>query len=330
MVYDFSRIHEGVMDCNLSSCPFRLKDKGGCALSNRPTDQRELSGGGRNRNSLIVESLEIGRALADHGRAKFRAQGSCMYPCVQPGDTLHIESRLIEDIMVGDIAVVRHNGFLFGHRTIAKGEDKDGPYIVTRPDRSNHSNDGPTHKENILGVVNGIERRGKKASTNPKPLSFCEKARVSLWEWWNWDARLRMSERLERVQRLRLYTSIASPCLKALHPQLRYEVRAPLKPGQTHDLYRVFPPDQFDISQPLQQGKPAIEWTLLLYLNTTRTPAACITMIRSPEECPRGKGWHIEDLWVRIRYRGAGLDKALVGKAADILARSGTAIGLEV
>jgi hypothetical protein len=53
-------------------------------------------------------------------------------------------------------------------------------------------------------------------------------------------------------------------------------------------------------------------------------------MIRSPEECPRGKGWHISDLWVRIRFRGGGLDKAVVSKAGDILARSGMAIGLEV
>jgi hypothetical protein len=253
-----------------------------------------------------------------------------MYPCVQPGDTLHIESRLIEDIMVGDIAVVRHNGFLFGHRTIAKGEDKDGPYIVTRPDRSNHGNDGPTYGENILGVVTRIERRGKQASTNPKPLSFCEKARVSLWEWWNWDARLRMSKRLERIQRLRLYKSIAALCVKALHPQLRYEVRAPLKPGQTHDLCRVFPPEQFDVNQPLQQGKPFMEWTLALYVDATRTPSGWATLVHRPEECPRGKGWHIEDLWVRIRYRGAGLDKAVVSKAGDILARSGMAIGLEV
>lgn len=311
------------MDCNLSSCPFWFKDKRGCSLSNRLADRKEFTGGGRNANSLVVESLEIGRALADHGRAKFRAQGSCMYPCVQPGDTLHIESRLIEDTKVGDIAVVRHNGFLFGHRTIAKGGDEDGPYIVTRPDRSNHGNDGPTHKENILGVVTRIERRGKQASTNPKPLSFCEKARVSLWEWWNWDARMRLIKRLERVQRLRLYKSIAALCLKALHPQRRYEVRLPLKPGQSHDLYRVFPPDQLNVSQSLQQGKPVMEWTLALYLDAQRIPAGWATMIRRPESCPRGKGWHIMDLWVRIRYRGAGLEDTISQQAEKILARSG-------
>ena len=314
------------MDCDHGTCPFRLIGKRGCALSDRPTDQNELTGGGRNANSLAVESLEIGRALADHGRAKFRAQGSCMVPCVHPGDTLHIESRPIEDIKVGDITVTRHNGCLFGHRTIAKGEDEDGPYIVTRPDRSKHGSDGPTLEENILGVVTRIERRGKQVSTAPKLLRGYAAVRVSLWEWWNWDARLRLSKRLERVQRLGMYKSIASIYVKALHPHLRYEVRTPLKPRQSHDLYRVFPPEQFDVTQPLQQGKPVMEWTLALYLDPTRAPAGWVTMIRSPEECPRGKGWHIADMWVRIRYRGAGLEDTISQQAEKILARSGAAL----
>jgi hypothetical protein len=284
------------------------------------------TGCGRNTNSLIVESLEIGRALADHGRAKFRAQGSCMYPCVQPGDTLHIESRSIEDVKVGDITVVRHDGLLFGHRTITKGEDEDGPYIVTRPDRSKQGSDGPTYGENILGVVTRIECRGKQVSTEPKPLRGYAKARISLWEWWNWDARLRLIKGLERVQRLRLYKSIAALCVKALRPQRRYEVRLPLKPGQTHDLFRVFPPDQFDVNQPLQQGKPVMEWTLALYVDATRTPTGWATLVHRPEECPRGKGWHIEDLWVRIRYRGAGLEDTIARQAEKILTLSGAVL----
>jgi hypothetical protein len=313
------------MDCTLPFCPFRLKDQGRCTLSDRSSDRKESTGGGQNTNSLIVDSLEIGRALADHGRTKFRAQGTCMFPCVQPGDRLHIESRPIEDIKVGDIAVVRRNGFLFGHRTIAKGEDEHGPYVITRPDRSDHGNDGPTYEENILGVVKRIDRRGKQAPIKPIPLKGYAKTRVSLWEWWNWSARPRMSIRLERVQRLRIYQNIASHCLKALYPQRRYEVRTPLKPRQPHDLYRVFPPDRFDVTQPLHQGKPVMKWTLALYLDhgAMRAPAGWATLVHRPEECPRGKGWQIEALWVRIRYRGTGLDKDIVGKAGEILACSG-------
>lgn len=249
-----------------------------------------------------------------------------MYPCVQSGDTLHIESRPIEDVEVGNITVVRHHGLLFGHRTIAKGEDKDGPYIVTRPDRSKQGSDGPTYGENILGVVTGIERRGTQASTAPIPLRGYTKIRVTLWEWWNWEARLRLIKALEWIQRLHLYKCIAALCVQALHPQLRYEIRVPLKPGQAHDLCRVFPPEPFDVNQPLQQGKPVMEWMLALYVDATHTPAGCATLVRRPEECTRGKGWYIDDLRVRIRFRSAGLEDTIFRQAEKILARSGAVL----
>lgn len=250
-----------------------------------------------------------------------------MYPCVQPGDTLHIESRLIEGVKVGDIAVFRRDGNFFGHRTIAKGGDEVGAYIVTRPDRSHHNNDGPTYGENILGVVTRIERRGKPASSEPKPLKGYAQARVTLWEWWNWDGRLRLSKRLGRVQRLRLYKIIASMGMKALHPQRRYKVRTPLKLGQSHDLYRVFSPDQFDVTQPLQQGKPVMEFTLELSFSPKRPLAASITLIRNPEENSQGAIWQIANSWVRNRYHGAGFEDMLARQAEKILARGGARLG---
>ncbi len=279
------------------------------------------------QGSLIVESLEIGRVLADCGKATFLARGSCMYPCIRSGDMLHIESRLIDDIKVGDIAVTRRDGRLFGHRTIAKGTDRGGHYIITRPDRSDNGNDGPTRGNDVLGVVTKIEREGKPTPTARKPLKGCAKVRISFREWWNRAVRARSIKGLERVQGTGIYQAVARLWLKALHPSTRYEVRVPLKPGQTHDLCRVFPPDQFNINASLQQEGPVMEWTLAMTLNAARTPAAQVTMVRSPDRCPQGAGWHSVNLRVRARYRGAGLDKALIGKTRDILARSGMTTG---
>jgi hypothetical protein len=137
---------------------------------------------------------------------------------------------------------------------------------------------------------------------------------------------LRLIHGLERVQRRRFYQVVSPLCLKAFHPKLRYEVRTPLKPGQSHDVYRSFPPDQFDASKPLHQGEPVTEWTLALYLDAARLPATWVTMVRSPEESAGGKGWHIADAGARVRYRGTGLDHVVVGKAMEILARSGMAM----
>ena len=49
----------------------------GSAIPASPPDDRCT-------DSLVLVSLEIGRALADRGRATFRAQGACLYPAVWP------------------------------------------------------------------------------------------------------------------------------------------------------------------------------------------------------------------------------------------------------
>ena len=318
-----------VIDCDISSCPFRIAEQNRCSLPEWQYHRMESTGGSRITNSLVVESLEIGRALADHGRAKFRAGGTCMYPCVQPGDTLHIETHSMEDIRIGSIAVFRRNGRLFGHRVFAKGADDDGPYVVTRPDRSDQSGDGPIREQNILGVVSKIERNGKQVSTTPIALKGLVKTRAMILEWWDVHARQRVINGIERVQRLSVYENIAPLWFKLFRPQIRFEVRTPLKPRQSHDLYRLFPSDEFDVSLPIQQGKPVMEWTLALYLNAAKTSAAWATLIRSPEGCPLGMGWHIANMRTQLRYQGIGLDNAVTGKAGEILARTGMAIRQE-
>ena len=52
-------------------------------------------------------------------------------------------------------------------------------------------------------------------------------------------------------------------------------------------------------------------------------------MVRSHEVSSRGNGWQIADAGARVRYQGTGLDRVIVGKATEILARSGMVIGKE-
>jgi hypothetical protein len=249
-----------------------------------------------------------------------------MYPCVQPCDTLHIETRPIENINIGDVTVFRRTGRLFGHRVFGKGVDEHGPYIVTRPDRSPQGNDGQIRERDILGVVSKIERKGKRVPTTPIPLRCQAKARVLIWECWNRHVKPGFIHVLRRVRLLKTCGVIASVCLRLLRPQFRYEVRTPLKPMQSHDLYRMFPPDKFDVSLPIHQGKPVLEWTLVLYLNQGQSPAAWATMIRTPEGCPSGKGWHVANVKTRLRYNAIGLNIKVLRKAWEILARNGMAI----
>ncbi len=265
--------------------------------------------------------------LADRGKVTFRAQGTCMFPCVQPGDVLHIESRTIEQVQVGDIAVFRRDTSLFGHRAIAKGTREGKPYILTRPDRTKQGNDGPTYGDDVLGAVTAIERRGGRMPLHPQPLRGVAALAAAAWEWWNWDARPRLIERIGALQGRAWYRALASACFRLARTRFSFVVRVSLNAAQTHDLYREMSPDAFEVSRPSWQGKPITRWMLALHLNAARTPAATATFAWHPPECPRGAGWRVDDLQARARYRGAGLEDALIRQAEAILARGGMILG---
>lgn len=308
------------MDCAIASCPHHSADKSVCALDTPPVSA--MSPATRTR-SLVVASLELGRVLADRGKVTFRAQGTCMFPCVQPSDVLHIESRTIEQLQVGDIAVFRRDDALFGHRAIATGTHEGKPSIVTRPDRTKQGNDGPTHGDDVLGAVTAIERRGARMPLHPQSLRGIAALRAAVWEWWNWDARPRLIEQVGALQRRALYRRIAPAWWSVARPSISFVVRVPLNASQSHDLYRELPPSKFDPAQPAWQGKPVTRWTLALHLNGARPPAASATINWHPDGCPRGAGWRVDEMQTRVRYRGAGLDDALVRQAEAILARAG-------
>jgi len=308
------------MECSVPSCPHRKPGDVGCPI--------EVSAG-TTRNpvkrdqSLVVASLEIGRVLADHGRVTFRAQGTCMFPCVQPGDLLTIESRSIEQVKVGDIVVFRRNCRLLGHRAISKGTRDGRTYVETRPDRSSQGSDGLSYAEDILGVFRSIKRHDKIVSLNPQPLRGLASIHAAGYEWWTWNACPLLIKGIGRLQRCAWYQHAATVWLNRMQRQRSFLVRVPLSAHQLHDLYRQIPSDQFKPEQPLWQGKPALRWILNLHFPHEKPIAGTATVAWHPDSCPRGDGWRIENPQVRVKYRGAGVEDALFRKAATILERSG-------
>ncbi len=316
------------MSCSISSCPHWSEAAAGCTLG-EPGKQPAAPPGQPPGGSLVLASLEIGKVLADRDRVAFRAQGTCMYPTVRPGDVLQLQSRTVEEIVVGDIAVCRRPGYLFGHRTIGKGVNDGRPYIVTRPDRTRQGDDGPTYDEHVLGIVTAIERGGQPVQTDPKqypwPVRLYLAGRLA-WVEYRFAARNWLIAALTRVQRSAGYQRAARPLLASGRANVSYVVRLPLRARQTHDLYRPLPPEEFDVADLTWQGRPVNCWTLALHLmNGDRQPAAWATFVLRPPECPHA-GWWVDDLQVRVRYRGAGLAADLISKAEEILARGGTTL----
>jgi len=275
--------------------------------------------------SLVLASLDIGRVLADRDGVTFRAQGTCMYPCVRPGDVLRIESRTVRDVSVGEIAVCRRPGCLLGHRIIQKSVKDGRSYIVTRPDRASQGGDGPTFDEDLLGVVTAIERNGRRLGTRkPRhgwPMRAYLAVRLTLLEG-SPLSRARLLDWLGYIQSTVFYRCAARFCLSAKRRKSSYVVRVPFQAGNPNNLYRPMTPDKFDPAQPTWQGRRVDRWALALHFSGSRQPAALTTFALRTPECPEA-GWRVEEVWVRRQYRGAGFEEELVGKAREILSRCG-------
>ena len=265
--------------------------------------------------SLVGASLDIGRVLADRDGVTFRAEGTCMYPTIRPGDVLRIQSRATADISVGDVVVCRRPMHLFCHRVVARGSEEGRTYIVTRQDRTPDESDGPTFDENLLGVVVAIEREGKPVSLQPAsaswPLRLYFALRLRLIE-----LRLRIilawTDVLPKVQTNVLYRWMMKIWLILAHPQISYRVRLPM-PALGDAVYRQLSPETFSVQKDWR-GRPVQRWTLLLHLNGSRKPTAWLTLTREA-----AGEWLVDESFVSARYGGAGLDAMLQRKAEAIL-----------
>ena len=269
--------------------------------------------------SLALASLDIGRVLADRDGVTFRAQGTCMYPTLRPGDVLRIRSCDASAVAVGDIAVCRTPDYLFSHRVIATGERDGASYVVTRPDRAVAGGDAPTFDDDLLGVVVDIERDGRSVPLRPtayaRPMQLYYRLRLALLEA-EPRARLWAQTLADRVQRGSAYDWAARRWYARRRPKLRITVRTPVNATLGEAVSRELEPAAFDTEQEWH-GRRLERWTLVAQVGDERRPAASLTYARDADGT-----WRPEVSQVRVRYRGSGLDEALLRQAEAILRRS--------
>lgn len=311
------------MTCHETSCPFYVLREARCGLlSNRDREVEDRF----TRDGSFAAALTIEKVLAGKRQICYSAKSTCMYPCLKHGDILHVECYPIDASRVGDVAVISRNGVLYGHRIISKGvDDVRGVYIVTRPDRSFHGNDGPTWEDGFIGIVTGAERNGKSIPLNPKKLTVIEFLRVSSWEWLHWKAKPAIARYVYYIQRQALYGALVSFLLRMRYPKPFFSVLVPLKPMQLSNLCQVFTVADMDLRTIQQMSGTVVEWTIQMELQK-KIPAARITLVNRPECCPDGGGWHIQDKWTRSRYYGAGLETRLIEEARKIIRCSGASL----
>lgn len=272
------------------------------------------------QRSLSVASLDIGRVLADRDGVTFRAQGTCMYPAVRPGDVLRIRTCTASETAVGDIAVCRRHGLLFGHRVVGKGVRDERAFVVTRPDRARRGDDGPTFDEDLLGVVASITRRGVGVPASGEQddgrSRLALRLRLALIESAP-RVRSRLATALTRAQTHGVYRCVARRAFVLTRPRLEYVVHVPLNATLGDAVYRRVDPADFDPDAPWQ-GRVRDRWSLVLHVNGARKAAATATFERS------GGVWRRAASHVRQRYCGLGLERLLLARAELILTRAGT------
>lgn len=275
--------------------------------------------------ALVVCVPEIGKALTARGRLRFRASGTCMDPWVQPGDLLHVEGRPVEAIAEGQVVVFGRGGRYFAHRVVSRGTDGGGAYLVTRPDNARAGDDGPVCGEDVVGVVARVERRGRLHEVGAgRPV---------------WHARLGHAIRrglrhhkhsglgaldrgLARLQGLAVYQRVARRWLESRGRGLSWVIHVPLHAGQKCDLARALTPQQF-AEVPLCPEPGGVDrFALSLVIGNGAVAAASASLV-ARRTCDEALRWEVAAQRVRARFRGTGIEAALLEQAERILSRRG-------
>ena len=112
----------------------------------------------------IEEDLAV-ETLLRSGSLMFRATGSSMLPEIWPGDVLVVRSERIEDVAAGEIACFRCYGGLVAHRVIERHADS---VLIAQGDTTLRP-DPPVTDANLLGVVQFVERGGRRFVPRRRP-----------------------------------------------------------------------------------------------------------------------------------------------------------------
>jgi signal peptidase len=134
----------------------------------------------------LREDPKLGLAaemLRGHGTVCLELRGTSMLPSLWPGDLLTIQSAAQCEAVPGDIVLVMRDDRFFVHRLIARQQDQDRIFWITRGDAV-PQNDAPVAASEVLGLVVGI-RRGHHSLVPGRRVSWLQS--VLAWMLCRWD-----------------------------------------------------------------------------------------------------------------------------------------------
>lgn len=276
-----------------------------------------------NETGLVVQIFELGKVFAEKNIVKFRSEGTCMYPCIRPGDILHLEPKNAEQINIGDIAVYRRYSRLFAHRTINKENDNGSNYIITRSDTANQGNDGPSFDEDILGVVSYVERKGNVLRPEEKDYTLIMRFFLNIclrFYLLKQNLFRKIIYIISYIQQLKTYRKVARLLFSRTDKKMDFSIHVPLNTKINARFYRIISPEEL-LTLNLNSGENIIS-KLAISLNINSKTAAFLSFIFKPQDCPFSGCW-VSEAKTRIRYRGTGIEEKLFEKADELLRQLG-------
>ncbi|MFZ2385862.1 MAG: S24/S26 family peptidase [Candidatus Omnitrophota bacterium] len=268
-----------------------------------------------NNQGLILQLFELGRLFVDKKTVVFRATGICMYPCILPGDILHLETKSLKEINAGDIVVYRRSNRLFSHRAISKINDAGVDYLLTRPDKSWSGSEEAVADADILGIVVKIERKGKFIATEKKACSLLRKCLYNI-DYGRRGLKQRASaaalEIICFLQGFKVYRVIAKALFSLYYRKLQLSLRVPLNGAVDLELYRIVPPSEFpELKAEIKDGRVA---RAKVVAAVNKKNIACMDLTFKS-----GTGPPTSVISAKIRYRHSGIEEKISGYACELL-----------
>jgi len=110
---------------------------------------------------LFIRLLQEGQSLS------CVVNGGSMVPCIRKGDFVTVKPITFAEAQIGDIVAYRRGEterVLTTHRVIQKGRDGEGPYLITKGDRSRFLDFPIKCPTDVYGKIVSRERHGRLIS----------------------------------------------------------------------------------------------------------------------------------------------------------------------
>ncbi|MFH1492655.1 MAG: GNAT family N-acetyltransferase [Candidatus Omnitrophota bacterium] len=264
----------------------------------------------------FLDLFELKKELLKTDYFKFKTTSWCMFPVLKKGDTLKIESCSLNDLKIGEIPVYRRNNRLYSHRIVDKHILEGKERIITRPDTAKVRKgllQEELEEEDLLGKVREVERDKKRFPLEKREANFWERFlytrhKLSL-------ALLKLLSRVSMktltcIQSLWIYRWLGKKLIKRLEHNIDFQLATPSR--HKLEIYEYTPLEKRDNFRPREYKN------FHIIMKLKDTPIGCVTFLNRDKDCPYTGFW-LAELWIRLRYRGLGLESFLVNRAQDFL-----------